>query len=184
MTRAEVAQMFYNLLRSKNVSGGETFSDVPADAWYATAVRALSGLGAIKGYGDGTYAPAKAITRAEFVTIAARFADRTTGTVTFSDVSESHWAYDTIGQAAYYGWVQGNEAGGFRPDAPITRAEAVRIVNTMLGRGGDKSYIDAHSAALRQFPDVGPGHWAYYEIAEAANAHGYTKADRVETWDL
>ena len=34
MTRAEVAQMFYNLLQDKNVPITVTFDDVPADAWF------------------------------------------------------------------------------------------------------------------------------------------------------
>lgn len=182
ITRAEAVQVFYNLLRNKDVSGGIEFNDVPADKWYVPAVKALSGLGIVNGVGYGAFAPDRNITRAEFVTIAARFAVRTSGTVTFPDVSADFWAYDNISQAAYYGWVQGNEAGNFCPNDPITRAEATRIVNVMLGRSGDKSYIDANSAALRLFPDVEPGYWAYYEIAEATNAHEYTREDSVETW--
>lgn len=182
ITRAEAVQVFYNLLRNKDVSGGIEFNDVSADKWYVPAVKALSGLGIVNGIGYGAFAPDRNITRAEFVTIAARFAVRTSGTVTFPDVPADFWAYDNIGQAAYYGWVQGNEVGNLCPNDPITRAEATRIVNVMLGRSGDKSYIDANSAALRLFPDVEPGYWAYYEIVEATNAHEYTRADSVETW--
>lgn len=183
MTRAEAVQVFYNLLRDKNVSGGPEFHDVPADAWYAPAVRVLSGLGIVKGVGDGAFAPNQTITRAEFVAIASRFADRTAGSATFPDVPADHWAYDSIGQAVYYGWVRGNDDGTFRPGNPISRAEAVRIVNVMLGRSGDRSYIDANAAALRLFPDVAPGYWAYYEIAEAANAHEFAESSSVEIWN-
>ena len=45
MTRAEVAQMFYALLLDKNVTITKSFSDVPDDAWYATAVKPLASLG-------------------------------------------------------------------------------------------------------------------------------------------
>ena len=37
MTRAQVAQMFYNLLLEKDIPVTTSFSDVPADAWYALA---------------------------------------------------------------------------------------------------------------------------------------------------
>ncbi len=42
MTRAEVAQMFYALLNDQNVPATVSFSDVPADAWYADAVETLA----------------------------------------------------------------------------------------------------------------------------------------------
>lgn len=74
MTRAEAAQMFYNLLLDKNVPVTVSFHDVPADAWYAPAVNTLASLGIITGVGDNRYEPDRAITRAEFTVIAMRFA--------------------------------------------------------------------------------------------------------------
>ena len=75
MTRAEAAQMFYNLLLNQEVSGAVSFTDVAADAWYAKAVHTLASLGILQGVGDGRFAPDRAITRAEFTVIAMRFAD-------------------------------------------------------------------------------------------------------------
>ena len=74
MTRAEAAQMFYNLLREKNVTVTVRFTDVPDDAWYATAVNTLASLGILKGVGEDKYDPTRAISRAEFAAIATRFA--------------------------------------------------------------------------------------------------------------
>ena len=74
MTRAEAAQMFYNLLRQKNVTVTVQFSDVSDDAWYATAVNTLASLGILKGVGEDKYDPTRAISRAEFAAIATRFA--------------------------------------------------------------------------------------------------------------
>ena len=45
MTRAQVARMFYNLLLEKDVPVTVSFTDVPADAWYAEAVNTLASLG-------------------------------------------------------------------------------------------------------------------------------------------
>ena len=74
MIRAEVTQMFYALLNSKNVTITKTFSDVPADAWYATAVNTLASLGMVSGDPGNTYRPNDPITRAEFCVIALAFA--------------------------------------------------------------------------------------------------------------
>lgn len=51
MTRAEAAQMFYNLLLNQEVSGAVSFTDVAADAWYAKAVHTLASLGILQGGG-------------------------------------------------------------------------------------------------------------------------------------
>lgn len=183
ITRAEVAQMFYNLLKDKDVRSDKTFTDVADDAWYAEAVTALAELGIVNGVGGGAFAPGRAISRAEFAAIAARFALRTSGTVKFTDVAESHWAYEAIGMAAYYGWVNGYEDGSFKPDANIARSEAAKMVNTMLGRSADKDYVDKNDASLKRFPDVAETNWAYYQIMEATNAHDFTVNDGVESWE-
>ena len=185
MTRAEAAQVFYNLLRDKNVTAGSAFTDVPADAWYAQAVQALSGLGIINGVGDQRFAPERSITRAEFVAIASRFVDQTVSGSggAFPDVSESYWAYGLIGQAVSYGWVNGYDDGNFYPDKQIKRSEVAKIVNVMLARSGDKSYIDTHSEQLRLFSDVKQDYWAYYDIVEASNAHEFSKSGSKESWN-
>ena len=53
-----------------------------------------------------------------------------------------------------------------RLDAPITRAEAVVILNRVLNRQPDRAYIDAHTTELRIFTDVRANHWAWYDILE------------------
>ena len=74
MTRAQAAQMFYNLLLDQEVSAAVRFTDVPADAWYARAVETLASLGMVEGVGGGKFAPERTITRAEFTVMAMRFA--------------------------------------------------------------------------------------------------------------
>ena len=183
MTRAEVAQMFYNLLLDKDVSGTAAFTDVPADMWCAEAVNTLASLGIVQGVGDGLYAPDRPITRAEFTVIAMRFADLdTSGENIFSDVSADDWFYTQVVGSIQYGWIQGYADGTFRPNNTITRAEVTAITNRMLGRAADEDYVDRHADALRQFPDVSKTHWAYYNIMEATNAHDYGMDNGVEDW--
>lgn len=57
MTRAEVAQMFYNLLLDQDVEITKTFDDVPANAWYTKAVNTLASLDIISGVGDNKFEP-------------------------------------------------------------------------------------------------------------------------------
>ena len=183
MTRAQAAQMFYNLLLDQDVPITVSFTDVAADAWYAKAVNTLASLGIVDGIGGNHYAPERAITRAEFTVIAMRFAHLdTSGENIFSDVTADAWYYDYVVGSIQYGWINGYEDGTFRPNNTITRSEVTAIVNRMLGRSADKVFVDRHADELTQFSDVPGSYWAYYEIMEAANAHDYTKDNGVEDW--
>lgn len=184
MTRAEVAQMFYALLLDKDVTITASFSDVPADAWYAKAVNTLASLGMLGGYPDGTFRPDAPITRAEFAAIALAFAyDPVNASCSYTDVNTAAWYYIYVAQATTYGWIGGYPDGTFRPNNSITRAEVCVIVNNMLGREADQDYIDRSSAALADFVDLSGSHWAYYTIMEATNTHDYTSTSAGETWD-
>lgn len=183
LTRAEAAQMFYNLLLDKDVAITVSFSDVPDGAWYSDAVNTLASLGMIKGVGDNKFEPDRSITRAEFTAIAMRFTKGTAdGENSFSDVSADDWFYAQVVGSAKYGWISGYPDGTFRPNNTITRAEVTTIVNRMLGRVADESYIDAHMSGLTIFTDVPNEYWGSYDIIEATNAHDFEKVDGAENW--
>lgn len=183
MTRAEAAQMFYNLLLEKDVEITVEFEDVPADAWYAKPVNTLASLGILSGVGNGRFDPERSITRAEFTVIAMKFANTSGGGVNiFSDVNEDDWFYSAVVDSTQYGWINGYPDGTFRPEATISRAEVTVIVNHMLGRAADRSYVIAHEKELNTFGDVNRGHWGYFHVAEATNAHEYHTEDGTESW--
>lgn len=183
MTRAEAAQLFYNLLLNKDVSITVSFKDVAADAWYAKAVKTLASLGIIKGVSADTFDPQRPITRAEFAAIAMRFTSmESTGESIFMDVSPDDWFYESVVGATQYGWIQGYPNGTFGPNNTVSRAEVTTIVNRMLGRSADENYVNNNQNTLVQFNDVVSGHWAYYQIMEATNAHDYTMSGNNETW--
>ena len=77
ITRAEVATIFFRLLtdeaRDTMWSTTNTFTDVPADAWYNTAVSTMAAGGILQGDETGAFRPNANITRAEFAAIASRF---------------------------------------------------------------------------------------------------------------
>ena len=183
MTRAEVAQMFYALLKNKNVMITTSFSDVSNDAWYATAVKTMASLGMMSGYPDGTFRPDEPITRAEFATVALAFAYAPDNArCSYLDVSTSAWYYTYVAQATTYGWIGGYPDGTFRPNNSITRVEVCVIVNNMLGRTPDEDYIDRNEDELVNFVDLSDRYWGYYTIMEATNGHEYTGNYSNETW--
>lgn len=184
MTRAEVAQMFYNLLVDKNVAITATFEDVPADAWYAKSVNTLASMGIISGVGENRFEPERSITRAEFTSMAMKFTKGALdGTNVFSDVHSGDWFYEAVVGSIQYGWIEGYEDGTFRPENWITRIEVTSIVNKMLGRFADREFVAGHADELNAFSDVTSTHWGYYHIVEATNSHTYTKpSTNVETW--
>lgn len=183
MTRSEAAQMFYNLLREKNVTVTVRFTDVPDDAWYATAVNTLASLGILKGVGEDKYAPTRAISRAEFAAIATRFAKiNLEGSTPFDDVSDADWYYNAVLTAVNYGWINGYGDNTFRPHNTVTRAEVTTIVNRMLARRADKDFVADHIHNMRTFNDVDSSFWAYHYIMEATNGHDYDKDEHTEIW--
>ena len=183
ITRAEVTTIFYRLLtsarRDEIFTSENSFRDVNSSMWYNKATSSMAAGGYIQGYADGTFGANKPITRAEFVCLAARFATKTTGFASYTDVDNGHWAARSIAICASNGWVQGYEDGTFRPDQPITRAEAMTIINRMLGRGVSKGYVC--KGAVR-YTDNDPGSWYYFEVLEATNDHEYRNARPFEQW--
>ena len=169
MTRAEMAQVLYNLLASYPPVTGGSFSDVSDSAWYATAVNTLVELDVLSGYEDGTFRPNNAVTRAEFVTAVCKcFGSLSTGSAGFSDVS-GHWAEGFINQAVAEDWISGFPDGTFRPDESIQRCQVTAILNKALERTGSGFAADA---GTQEFVDVPSSHWAYEHIAEAADPVG------------
>jgi hypothetical protein len=184
ITRAEVATAFYRLLTAERrdaiFTSTSTFSDVSKTQWFNKAVASMANGKYIKGYTDGTFGGNRSITRAEFVAIAARFMDAKSGTVTFSDVSSTNWAYQYISTAVAYGWINGYPDGTFKPDQAISRAEAMKIINTMLARGVDAAGL---ISGIKAWPDnTNVNAWYYYEIVEATNNHLYEGSRPSEKW--
>lgn len=182
LTRAEAAQIFYNLLLNKNIEITTKFEDVPDGQWYAKAVNGLASLGVLNGVGENVFEPNRAITRAEFATLATQFAYKAYGGVSFEDVPDTHWAYEAITTAAAYRWISGVGEDMFMPSRPIKRSEAATIVNRVLCRAADEAKVDA--GLSRRFPDVPREYWGYYIIAEATTGHDYyfDEYQIYETW--
>lgn len=183
ITRAEVATIFFRLLtdeaRNTMWSTTNTFNDVSADAWYNTAVSTMAEGGIIKGDENGNFRPNANITRAEFAAIASRFMASVEASENQFKDTENHWACEAINAAAEAGWVNGYEDGTFRPNNAITRAEAMTLVNNVLGRKPDADHM---LPSMKTWMDNPTSAWYYEAIQEATNSHDYDMGDEYETW--
>lgn len=185
ITRAETAAIFFRLLkeevRSENLSKHNDFADVTEDSWYNTAVSTMAGMNILKGRTANSFVPQAPITRAEFAAICARFdSGRAEENSSFTDIS-GHWAEKEIERAATLGWVSGYTDGSFHPDAPITRAEAMTLINRVLCRMPETKADLLDS--MTKWPDNQPGAWYYLAVQEATNSHTYEQKDsKYETW--
>ena len=183
ITRAEVATIFYRLLKDEVREEIETdvnsFPDVNADDWFNVTVSSLANMGAISGYEDGTFRPNEPITRAELAAMAVRFYDAFEAEYeegTFLDVDGDEWYADAIAAAEELGILGGYPDGTVRPNNNITRAETCAIVNRVLERRPHDEHL-GDVDEMRTWPDTLPGAWYYADMQEATNGHYYEWID-------
>lgn len=180
--RCEVAQMIYRLLVNKGRKETIQFNDVLEDSWYYEAVQVLANQGYMLGVGGQTFEPNRNITRAEFSVILSRFSNVECEYIEnqFIDVPINSWYSRAVNKIYKYGWIKGYPDGTFRPNLNITRAEAVVMLNRVLNREFDKAIMIEDG--IREFMDISKGYWAYYDILEAANSHGFKRINGEEFW--
>ena len=183
ITRAEVATIFYRLLKDEVREEIETdvnsFPDVNADDWFNVTVSSLANMGAISGYEDGTFRPNEPISRAELAAMAVRFYDTFEAEYeegTFLDVDGDEWYADAIAAAEELGILGGYPDGTVRPNNNITRAETCAIVNRVLERRPHDDHL-GDVEDMRTWPDNQPGAWYYADMQEATNGHYYEWID-------
>ena len=185
ISRAEVATIFFRLLKSDirdgNLTADNDFSDVSDGQWHNKAVSTMAKLGIVKGRRADRFDPDASITRAEFAAICARFSTKPVeNSGSFSDIS-GHWAENEIERAAAFGWISGYPDGTFRPDARITRAEAMTMINRVLCRmpQSESDLLDS----MVTWPDNKPSDWHYLAVQEATNSHDFDRQGEVgESW--
>lgn len=185
ISRAETATIFFRLLkadiRDGNLTADNEFSDVSDGQWHNKAISTMAKLGIVKGRRADRFDPDASITRAEFAAICARFSTRTVeNSGSFSDIS-GHWAENEIERAAAFGWISGYPDGTFRPDARITRAEAMTMINRVLCRmpQSESDLLDS----MVTWPDNKPSDWHYLAVQEATNSHDFNRQGEVgESW--
>jgi len=118
--------------------------------WSAPFVEALAEKGLVKGFLNGTFKPDSQVTRAQFAAlIAAAFPDVKIirSVERFPDVPTDFWASKAIRQAQTQGFISGFPDGSFRPNAPLTRVQAIVALVSGL------KLTDGRSEALLVYGD-------------------------------
>ncbi|HEY8528707.1 MAG TPA: S-layer homology domain-containing protein [Paenibacillaceae bacterium] len=139
VTRAEFAAMLVRVLGLEDTASGTAFADVPADAWYAPAVRAAKAAGIAEGTGGGAFRPDDPVTREQ----AAVFLHRALGVASVPGASSGEsangggpelkdaasvapWAEAAVKAVVGEGWMTAYD-GTFAPAATLTREQAAVI---------------------------------------------------------
>ena len=108
------------------------FDDVPDGYWASCDINILTENNVIAGYPDRTFKPNLPVSRAEMATLVVKGFNLNDNascpTDLFKDVPESHWANKTIAKAVANGLMTGYPNNTFKPNQPISRAEAYSIM--------------------------------------------------------
>lgn len=118
-----------------------SFTDVPADAYYADAVAWAVLNGITTGMTETTFGPNESCTRAQIVTFLWRAAGQPEPNGTknpFTDVNESDYFYEAVAWAVENGITTGVTETSFAPQDTCTRAQAAAFLyrNEQANGGG------------------------------------------------
>ncbi|SDE19619.1 S-layer homology domain-containing protein [Paenibacillus sp. UNCCL117] len=147
LTRAGFVTLLTRALGLEPTAAAAEFTDVPADAWYASAVGAAVQAGLVDGFRNGEFRPDDAITREQLSVLAMRALKWTGASMPehsstavlegFADSgSLSEWARESAAQALATGLLQGREEGAFVPAGTVTRAEGTVVLRRLLQKAG------------------------------------------------
>lgn len=135
ITRAEFMQIV-NGAFAYTEKAAVSFTDVPADAWYADAVAKAAKAAYITGYPDGTMLPNAPITRQEAATIIMKVKDLTGTSENLSKFTDfpaiPGWSKNAVGATVVAKIMNGYPDGSFAPANNISRAEAVTALNKAM----------------------------------------------------
>ncbi|SCZ11037.1 S-layer homology domain-containing protein [Paenibacillus polysaccharolyticus] len=165
VTRAEMAALITRVTGTVESESKASFTDVRAGHWAYDSISAATQAGYFTGYADGSFKPGQGITRAEMAGVLQHLlkAEQTVtseATTAFTDVKQ-HWAQEAIARLDAAGVLTGYTDGTFRPEKLVSRAEAVTMINKLIG-------LQPAATALKSWSDVPDTHWAYQAIQTAS----------------
>lgn len=146
--------------KNSKTTGGtaETLPFMDVEGHFAyNAIQELYQAGIVQGRTALNYEPDSFSTRAEALKIILSALNEpvladVSGLSEYSDVDTSAWYGPVLATASQEGYVSGYGDGTFKPDAPITRAETVKILMEAMGGG-----LSNPKAA--PFQDIQPSDW-------------------------
>ena len=139
LTRAMFVSLLQRYAEAEAAADHTLFNDVPENSWYTAAVNWASENGIVSGVGGGSFAPGRALTRAEAVTMLFRyFSDYDKSEYTSSDIKGfadnadvPQWSVAAFEWAVENGVINGITEGNGRylkPQKTITRAESAQLM--------------------------------------------------------
>lgn len=190
LNRAEAATILSRLYEGDELFNEEAspvqhaptgFTDVAdSKVWFYGAVGFAQDKKLIEGKSATSFAPNANITRAEFATMLTRLLTNKTEAPEV-DISKSkmtgiqgHWAEKYIVYLELEtGGVKGKVGTDFKPNDNLTRAEAAKMMNAVIGRLQSDSAKEADQLAeeLNIFTDVERCTWYYNNVIEATVGH-------------
>ena len=129
-TRAQIVTFLWRAAGSPAPKNMSSFTDVPADAFYAKAVAWAVENGITSGTGESKFSPNATCTRAQAVTFLYRASGSpaVSGKAEFSDVSTTAFYADAVTWAAKKGITTGIGGGLFGSDNDCTRGQIVTFL--------------------------------------------------------
>ena len=129
-TRAQIVTFLWRAAGSPAPKNMSSFTDVPADAFYAKAVAWAVENGITGGTGDGKFSPDATCTRAQSVTFLYRAAGspKVSSSAEFGDVATNAYYADAVAWAAKNGITGGIGGGLFGSGNDCTRAQIVTFL--------------------------------------------------------
>ena len=129
-TRAQIVTFLWRAAGSPAPKSMSSFTDVPADAFYAKAVAWAVENGITSGTGESKFSPNSTCTRAQAVTFLYRASGSpaVSGKAKFSDVSTTAFYADAVAWAAKKGITTGIGGGLFGSDNDCTRSQIVTFL--------------------------------------------------------
>ena len=142
LSRAMLAVILYAMAGEPTVTGESPFTDVPAGCWYTDAIVWAAQSGIVCGFGDGTFRPNEAVTRAQAAVMLYGYAAFTGADVTArADLSAYRdagqipaWALDAMQWANARRLIVGRDSSHLVPDGNTTRAEMASILSAYIGK--------------------------------------------------
>ena len=158
--------------------------------WFAESVAYVSRMGLFAGISDQAFGPHQTMTRGMLMTVLWRMEGKPAASeACFADVPEDAWYAQAVSWAASVGLAEGDGAGAFRPDAPVSREELLTFLwrYAKLGGAGMRGSAGAlaelsDGSAVSSYAAEAVGCMAKYGVIQGSGGCLYPRetADRAE----
>jgi hypothetical protein len=174
LTSGDAVRMIWSVL-AEHPEPDTWYPNISEDSVYALPAAVLKTMGILDG---SRFYPEESITRGELIRMLAAFFPPAEKDCSFSDIREDSDNYGAFCTAVERGWIDGE--GRMRPEQLITRIDAVRLMNKVLGRDDSPDAAEEQIGGMLEYM---PGDAYYLPLAEAVVSHTCSFSGEHEKWD-